>query len=38
MRIALQPVDGVRVTILIDNNSDALLTDDGPVRRWVSTT
>lgn len=34
VRIALQPVDGVRVTTLIDNHSDALLTDDGPVRRW----
>lgn len=34
MVIALRPVDGVRVTTLIDNNSDALLADDGPVRRW----
>ncbi len=34
MNIALQPVDGVRVTTLIDNSSDALLPDEGLIRRW----
>jgi 7,8-dihydropterin-6-yl-methyl-4-(beta-D-ribofuranosyl)aminobenzene 5'-phosphate synthase len=33
-RIALTPVDGVHVTTLIDNSSDALLPDVGLVRRW----
>ena len=32
--IALRPVDGVRVTTLVDNSSDALLPDEGLVRRW----
>ncbi|HEY7272666.1 MAG TPA: MBL fold metallo-hydrolase [Actinoplanes sp.] len=34
MQIPLRPVDGVRITTLIDNSLDALLTDDGVVRRW----
>jgi 7,8-dihydropterin-6-yl-methyl-4-(beta-D-ribofuranosyl)aminobenzene 5'-phosphate synthase len=34
MQISLQPVDGVRITTLIDNSSDALLPDEGLVRRW----
>jgi 7,8-dihydropterin-6-yl-methyl-4-(beta-D-ribofuranosyl)aminobenzene 5'-phosphate synthase len=34
MHIALQPVDGVQVTTLMDNSSDALLPDEGLVRRW----
>ena len=34
MRIALEPVDGVDVTTLMDNSSDALLPDEGLVRRW----
>jgi hypothetical protein len=29
MRVALRPVDGVRVTALIDNSSDAPLPDEG---------
>jgi 7,8-dihydropterin-6-yl-methyl-4-(beta-D-ribofuranosyl)aminobenzene 5'-phosphate synthase len=33
-RIALEPVDTVRVTTLIDNCSDVLLPDVGLVRRW----
>lgn len=33
--IALQPVDGVQVTTLMDNSSDVLLLDEeGLVRRW----
>ncbi len=32
--INLLPVDGVHVTTLIDNSSDALLPDEGLVRRW----
>jgi 7,8-dihydropterin-6-yl-methyl-4-(beta-D-ribofuranosyl)aminobenzene 5'-phosphate synthase len=34
MRITLEPVDGVHVTTLMDNSSDALLPDEGLVRRW----
>jgi hypothetical protein len=34
MYIPLRPVDGLRVTTLIDNSSDALLPDEGLVRRW----
>lgn len=34
MRIALEPVDGVEITTLMDNSSDALLPDEGLVRRW----
>jgi hypothetical protein len=30
----LEPVDGVVVTILVDNTSDMLLPDEGAVRRW----
>ena len=33
-RITLEPVDGVRVTTLVDNSSDILLPDEGLVRRW----
>jgi 7,8-dihydropterin-6-yl-methyl-4-(beta-D-ribofuranosyl)aminobenzene 5'-phosphate synthase len=33
-RIALEPVDGVDVTTVIDNSSDVLLPDEGLVRRW----
>jgi 7,8-dihydropterin-6-yl-methyl-4-(beta-D-ribofuranosyl)aminobenzene 5'-phosphate synthase len=33
-RIALEPVDGVAVTTLMDNASDVLLPDRGLVRRW----
>jgi len=36
MRVELQPVDGVHVTTLVDNSSDALLPDEGLVRRWSS--
>jgi 7,8-dihydropterin-6-yl-methyl-4-(beta-D-ribofuranosyl)aminobenzene 5'-phosphate synthase len=32
--ISLVPVDSVHVTTLIDNSSDALLPDEGLVRRW----
>jgi len=32
--INLLPVDAVHVTTLIDNSSDALLPDEGLVRRW----
>jgi 7,8-dihydropterin-6-yl-methyl-4-(beta-D-ribofuranosyl)aminobenzene 5'-phosphate synthase len=32
--IALEPVDGVRITTLIDNSFDALMPDDDLVRRW----
>jgi 7,8-dihydropterin-6-yl-methyl-4-(beta-D-ribofuranosyl)aminobenzene 5'-phosphate synthase len=34
MGITLEPVDGVEVTTLMDNSSDALLPDEGLVRRW----
>ncbi|MEV6299504.1 MBL fold metallo-hydrolase [Actinoplanes sp. NPDC051861] len=34
MRVNLTPVDGVHVTTLMDNSSDALLPDEGLVRRW----
>jgi 7,8-dihydropterin-6-yl-methyl-4-(beta-D-ribofuranosyl)aminobenzene 5'-phosphate synthase len=34
MQIPLRPVDGVRITTLMDNSSDALLPDEGLVRRW----
>jgi 7,8-dihydropterin-6-yl-methyl-4-(beta-D-ribofuranosyl)aminobenzene 5'-phosphate synthase len=33
-RINLAPVDGVHITTLIDNSADALLPDEGLVRRW----
>ena len=33
-QISLAPVDGVRITTLMDNSSDALLPDEGLVRRW----
>jgi 7,8-dihydropterin-6-yl-methyl-4-(beta-D-ribofuranosyl)aminobenzene 5'-phosphate synthase len=33
-QIPLRPVDSVRVTTLIDNSCDALLPDEGLVRRW----
>lgn len=36
MRVELRPVDGVHVTTLVDNSSDALLPDEGLVRRWSS--
>jgi 7,8-dihydropterin-6-yl-methyl-4-(beta-D-ribofuranosyl)aminobenzene 5'-phosphate synthase len=32
--VALAPVDAVRITTLIDNTSDALMPDDGFVKRW----
>jgi 7,8-dihydropterin-6-yl-methyl-4-(beta-D-ribofuranosyl)aminobenzene 5'-phosphate synthase len=32
--IALEPVDGVHITTLIDNSCDILLPDEGLVRRW----
>src|SRR3954469_25506898 len=31
---SLAPVDGVHITTLMDNSSDALLPDEGLVRRW----
>jgi 7,8-dihydropterin-6-yl-methyl-4-(beta-D-ribofuranosyl)aminobenzene 5'-phosphate synthase len=34
MRITLEPVDGVEVTTLMDNSSDALLPDEDSIRRW----
>lgn len=33
-RISLQPVETVHVTTVMDNSSDALLLDEGLVRRW----
>jgi 7,8-dihydropterin-6-yl-methyl-4-(beta-D-ribofuranosyl)aminobenzene 5'-phosphate synthase len=33
-QISLAPVDGVQITTLMDNSSDALLPDEGLVRRW----
>ena len=33
-RIALQPVDGVDITTVVDNSSDVLMPDEGLVRRW----
>jgi 7,8-dihydropterin-6-yl-methyl-4-(beta-D-ribofuranosyl)aminobenzene 5'-phosphate synthase len=33
-RIALEPVDGVDVTTVVDNSSDVLMPDEGLVRRW----
>jgi 7,8-dihydropterin-6-yl-methyl-4-(beta-D-ribofuranosyl)aminobenzene 5'-phosphate synthase len=33
-QITLEPVDGVRVTTLVDNSADILLPDEGLVRRW----
>ncbi|MCU7726821.1 MBL fold metallo-hydrolase [Actinoplanes sp. KI2] len=33
-KISLAPVDGVQITTLMDNSSDALLPDEGLVRRW----
>jgi 7,8-dihydropterin-6-yl-methyl-4-(beta-D-ribofuranosyl)aminobenzene 5'-phosphate synthase len=32
--IALAPVESVRITTLIDNTSDALMPDEGFVKRW----
>lgn len=32
--ITLSPVERVTVTTLVDNTSDALLPDEGPMRRW----
>jgi 7,8-dihydropterin-6-yl-methyl-4-(beta-D-ribofuranosyl)aminobenzene 5'-phosphate synthase len=32
--VALEPVDRVDVTTLVDNTADMLLPDVGPVRRW----
>jgi 7,8-dihydropterin-6-yl-methyl-4-(beta-D-ribofuranosyl)aminobenzene 5'-phosphate synthase len=34
VRLALEPVDRVEVTVLVDNTTDMLLPDAGPVRRW----
>jgi 7,8-dihydropterin-6-yl-methyl-4-(beta-D-ribofuranosyl)aminobenzene 5'-phosphate synthase len=34
MHIPLRPVDGVRITTLVDNSFDAFLSDEGLVRRW----
>jgi 7,8-dihydropterin-6-yl-methyl-4-(beta-D-ribofuranosyl)aminobenzene 5'-phosphate synthase len=34
MQIPLRPVDSVTITTLMDNSSDALLPDEGLVRRW----
>jgi len=31
---ALEPVDAVQVTMLMDNVSDTLMTDMGPAKRW----
>jgi 7,8-dihydropterin-6-yl-methyl-4-(beta-D-ribofuranosyl)aminobenzene 5'-phosphate synthase len=33
-QISLAPVDGVHITTLMDNAADALLPDEGLVRRW----
>ncbi|MEO8330504.1 MAG: MBL fold metallo-hydrolase, partial [Candidatus Nanopelagicales bacterium] len=33
-RIALEPVDSVHITTLVDNSSDVLLPNAGLVRRW----
>jgi 7,8-dihydropterin-6-yl-methyl-4-(beta-D-ribofuranosyl)aminobenzene 5'-phosphate synthase len=33
-QIALDPVDGVHITTLVDNSCDVLLPDRGLVRRW----
>ena len=33
-QISLAPVDGVHITTLMDNSADALLPDEGLVRRW----
>jgi 7,8-dihydropterin-6-yl-methyl-4-(beta-D-ribofuranosyl)aminobenzene 5'-phosphate synthase len=33
-RVTLTPVDGVHITTLMDNSCDALLPDEGLVRRW----
>ncbi|GIF72395.1 MBL fold metallo-hydrolase [Asanoa siamensis] len=32
--VTLRPVDGVHVTTLIDNYTDVLLPDEGPIKRW----
>jgi 7,8-dihydropterin-6-yl-methyl-4-(beta-D-ribofuranosyl)aminobenzene 5'-phosphate synthase len=32
--IALEPIEAVTITTLVDNSSDALLPDQGLVRRW----
>ena len=34
LAIPLRPVDAVTVTTLMDNSCDALLPDEGLVRRW----
>lgn len=34
VRVEFRPVDAVDVTTLVDNSSDVLLPDVGPVRRW----
>ncbi len=31
--IALEPVDAITVTTLVDNVTDSLLADDGPAKR-----
>jgi 7,8-dihydropterin-6-yl-methyl-4-(beta-D-ribofuranosyl)aminobenzene 5'-phosphate synthase len=36
--IALEPVDGLTITTLVDNVTDALLLDDGPAKRPPFTT
>lgn len=33
-QIALEPVDGVDVTTVVDNSCDVLMPDEGLVRRW----
>jgi len=35
IEIDLEPVDSVVVTTLIDNVTDALMTDQGPARRFA---
>ena len=32
--LPLQPIDRRRITMLIDNSTDVLPSDEGPVRRW----
>ena len=33
-QIALQPIESVAVTAIVDNAADMLLTDSGPAKRW----
>ena len=33
--IALEPVDGLTVTTLVDNVTDLLLVDQGPAKRYT---